>query len=269
MAKKQLITTNELKGTRVLGGKRGKRRIGKIRRFVFHPTEKRVVGFIVKRPDLLWMFKRKDMFVSIEGYDLVDGRIVIRSESGSTDNAAYKALGINPDACVLWIGLPLMTKDSTSYGTVGNVIFNQTTGQVKSVESDSGVTANALLGKREVPADMILGFKKGMGVALSLSDEQAGEETEPERGAILVSEEIKELATEGGVAEKAGAATAVAVDKASKTKDAVSEKASVAAKKTGEAVNKGAYATGKQIGKTKGMFSSFKEEYNKARNEDE
>ena len=40
---------------------------------------------------------------------------------------------------------------------------------------------------------------------------------------------------------------------------------SEAAKKTGEVVNKGAYATGKQIAATKGMFSGFKEEYDKAR----
>ncbi len=69
----KLITTHELTGVRVVGGKNGTKRIGKVRRFVFHPKEKRCVGFIVKRPDLLWMFRRKDKFVSIEGYDIVDG----------------------------------------------------------------------------------------------------------------------------------------------------------------------------------------------------
>ena len=49
-----------------------------------------------------------------------------------------------------------------------------------------------------------------------------------------------------------------------KAKPVVSE----AAKKTGEVVNKGAYATGKQIAATKGMFSGFKEEYDKARHDD-
>ena len=84
-------------------------------------------------------------------------------------------------------------------------------------------------------------------------------------GAILVSDEVKALATEGGVAEKAGAATAVAVDKVRTTVDKAKPVASEMARKTGEVVNKGAYATGKQIAATKGMFSSFKEEYNKAR----
>ena len=268
MAKKQLYTSNDFEGLRVLGGKRGSRRVGKIRRFVFHPFEKRIVGFIVKRPDFLWMFRRADMFLSIKGYDLIDGRIVIRNEAQATNAAAYKALGLNPDKCVMWIGLPLMTEDGTSYGMVGNVVFNRITGQIQTVESSSGMTANTLLGKREIPAEMILGFKKGIGVALAQADQNAEPASSPERGAILVSQDIANLTPEGGVAEKAGNATAVALDKAGKTKDAVGAKASVAAKKTGELVNKGAYAAGKQIGKTKGMFSSFKEEYDKARNTD-
>ena len=117
----KLITTHELTGVRVVGGKNGTKRIGKVRRFVFHPKEKRCVGFIVKRPDLLWMFRRKDKFVSIEGYDIVDGRIAIRNVPEATDRAACKALGVNWDDCVLWVGLPVMTEDGTSLGMVGNV----------------------------------------------------------------------------------------------------------------------------------------------------
>ena len=180
----KLITTHELTGVRVVGGKNGTKRIGKVRRFVFHPKEKRCVGFIVKRPDLLWMFRRKDKFVSIEGYDIVDGRIAIRNVPEATDRAACKALGVNWDDCVLWVGLPVMTEDGTSLGMVGNVTFNRITGMVDTFDTT--------------------------------------------------------------------------VDRA---KPVVSE----AAKKTGEVVNKGAYATGKQIAATKGMFSGFKEEYDKAR----
>lgn len=265
---KNLITTHELTGTRVVGGKRGTKRIGKIRYFVFHPSEKKVVGFIVKRPDLLWMFRRKDLFVSIDGYDMIDGRVVIRDSSSASGASAYRALGVDPDQCIMWVGLPLMTEDGQSFGVVGNVTFNELTGAIKNIESDSGATANALLGKREIPAKLIRGFRQGMGVALTLSDQKVDEDAEPVLGAILVSSEVRELEVEGGVAEKAGKATAVAVDKASKAGAKVSKTASKAAKKTGQIVNKGAYETGKQIGKTKGMFSAFKEEYDKARRDE-
>ena len=261
----KLITTHELTGVRVVGGKNGTKRIGKVRRFVFHPKEKRCVGFIVKRPDLLWMFRRKDKFVSIEGYDIVDGRIVVRDIPEATDKAACKALGVNWDECVLWVGLPVMTEDGTSLGMVGNVTFNRITGAVDTFDTDSGATANALLGKRTIPADLVKGFRRGMGVALAQVGSEGRETDEVVLGAMLVDDAAKELAAEGGVAEKAGAATAVAVDKVHSTVDKAKPVVSEAAKKTGEVVNKGAYATGKQIAATKGMFSGFKEEYDKAR----
>ena len=248
----KLITTHELTGVRVVGGKNGTKRIGKVRRFVFHPKEKRCVGFIVKRPDLLWMFRRKDKFVSIEGYDIVDGRIAIRNVPEATDRAACKALGVSWDDCVLWVGLPVMTEDGTSLGMVGNVTFNRITGMVDTFDTDSGATANALLGKRTIPADLVKGFRRGMGAALAQVGSEGRETDEVVLGAMLVDDAAKDLVAEGGVAEKAGAVTAVAVDKVHTTVDRAKPVVSEAAKKTGEVVNKGAYATGKQIAATKG-----------------
>lgn len=253
----KLITTHELTGTRVLGGKKGTKRIGKIRRFVFHPKEKRVIGFVVKRPDLLWMFHRADVFVPIDGYDLVDGRVIIRPDAAASGKAYCKKEGLNWDDCVLWVGLPVMSEDGESYGIVGNVTFNRITGTVDCFETDNGATSNALLGKRTIPASMVRGFKRGMGAALANMGAEGVENDEVQLGAMLVAPQVADLNSEGGVAERAGAATAVAVDKA---KPVVSK----AAAATGEAVNKGAYATGKQISKSKHMFQDFKAEYDKA-----
>lgn len=260
----KLITTKELTGTRVIGGKKGTKRIGKVRRFVFHPKEKRVIGFVVKRPDLLWMFHRSDLFVPIDGYDLVDGRIVIRPEAATSGKAYCKQAGLNWDDCVLWVGLPVMSQDGESYGYVGNVTFNRLNGTVKSFETDNGAASNTLLGKRTIPADMVRGFKRGVGAALAQMGDEGTETDEVQLGAMLVSNEVADLNSEGGVAEAAGAATAVAVDKVHTTVDKAKPVVSNAAKKTGEAVNKGAYATGKQISKSKHMFQDFKSEYDKA-----
>ena len=267
----KLITTNELSGTRVVGGKKSTKRIGKVRYCVFHPTEPRCVGFIVKRPDLLWMFRRKDKFVAIDGYDFEDGRIVIHDDSEACDKGACKHLGINYDECVLWVGMPVMTQNGTSFGVVGSVSFNPITGKVASLETSSGATSNALLGKRTIPVAHIKGFKRGIGTALALQGSagaELDEGQEAELGAILVDDEAAEIDAEGGLAEKAGKATAVAKNKAQNTVDKVKPTVNKATKATGRAINKGAYATGKQIGKAKGMFSAFKEEYNKARHDD-
>ena len=260
----KLVTTKELTGVRVIGGKKGTKRIGKVRRFVFHPKEKRVIGFVVKRPDLLWMFHRSDQFVPIDGYDMIDGRVVLRPDAATSGKAACKKMGLNWDDCVLWVGLPVMTESGQSFGYVGDVTFNRLTGAVKSFDTDSGVTSNALLGKRSIPADMIRGFKRGMGAAITQMGSEGVETDEVQLGAMLVADEVADLNTEGGAAEAAGQATAVAVDKVKSTVDAAKPAVSKATAAAGEAVNKGAYATGRQISRSKHMFKDFKDEYNKA-----
>ena len=259
-----LMTNDELRGVRVLGGKNGTSHIGKVRRLVFHPRERRVVGFIVKRPDLALMFHRKDLFVSINGFDIVDGRVVVRQTPDATDKGACKALGIDWDTCVMWEGLPLMTESGETLGMVGTVTFDRATGAISTVSADAGATANTLLGTRVIPASYIKGFRRGIGVALVQQDEAGAEqdEDEIELGAILVSDEAMKLVAEGSVAEKAGAATAVAVNKVNTTvKPAVTN----AAKATTQAVGKGVRAVGKRAEETKDAFSGFKEEYDKAR----
>ena len=257
----KLITTRELSGKRVVavkGKKEQVKRIGKVRCCVFHPKEKRCIGFIVKRPDLLLMFHRKDLFVSLRGYDLEDGRIVVRDDPSATGQAACKDLGVDWDACVLWEGLPVMTADGESFGYVGTITFDRKTGEIDSFEVDTGVASNALLGTMTIPGDMIRGFRRGMGTALTMVGSEGEEQDNPELGALLVTDAVKELKAEGGAAEQAGKAVAVA---ASKVKPAASEAAHAA----GEVVNKGAYATGRQISRASGMFSEFKSEYDKAR----
>ena len=249
----QSITTQELSGMRVVA-KNGMKRVGKVRSVVFHPQEKRVVGFIVKRPDLLWMFHRKDKFVSIEGYDMLDGRICIRNASNATDRAACKSLGISWDDCVIWVGMPLVTESGEQVGLVGDVTFNMLTGKVKSLETTSGLGSDALLGTKEIPVNMIKGFRRGIGSAIVQTEgaDDAAEEGES-LGAILVSNKVLQIESEGGLAEKAGAASAVVADKAGK-----------AVKKTGEAVSSGIKAVGRRAEQTKEGFASFKEEYKKA-----
>ncbi|MFR1167038.1 MAG: PRC-barrel domain-containing protein [Adlercreutzia equolifaciens] len=128
----------------------------------------------MKRPDLLWMFRRKDVFVAYNGYDVVDGRIVVSQAPEATGKGACKAMGVNYDDCVLWAGLPVMGEDGTVYGTVGDVSFDPKTGEVRSLTVTQGATANALLGVREIPGHLIRGFKRGIGTALSVNGQDEG-----------------------------------------------------------------------------------------------
>lgn len=265
----KLISTKELTGLRVVSSrikvKKGEeiessRKIGKVRACVFHPYEKRFVGVIVKRPDAAWMFHRKDLFIAYDGYDLVDGRMVLR-EDGLTDGAACKAMNINWDDCVLWVGMPVMTRKGDTLGYVGDIVVERETGAIVTLEVTAGATANAILGVRSIPVDLIRGFRQGIGMALSTYDEESEERI---LGAILVDDAAAAIATEGGVAEKAGEATAKVTHKAHEAVESVKPAVSEAAAVTGKAVNKGAYVTGRQLVRARGMFSGFKEEYQKA-----
>ncbi len=242
------------------------KKVGRIRAFVFHPKEPRCVGFLIKRPDVALMFHRKELFVAFNGFHIQDGDIILNDAPGSKDKSACKALGINLDECVIWVGLPAITQDGTNLGYVDDVTFSAETGRVLGVTLTQGATAKALLGQRTLTPDQICGFKRGIGTQLYMADDDDANAL----GALVVKDSAKEQAVEGGVAEKAGEATAVAADKAQRTyakvKTQAEPKVKDAAKAAGEAVQKGAFVTGRQIGRTKGMFSNFADEFKKGMN---
>lgn len=272
---RETITTKQLAGLKVIDAKKGKR-IGKVRRFVFHPSERRCIGLLVKRPDAALMFHRKDLFVALDGFEVVEGQVVVSDDDRATDRGAVRALGVNWDECVIWVGMPVLTESGEFLGYIDVVEFDRETGQVASLTTENGAANDAILGKRSIPGKLVRGFRRGAGMVLVQAGEYQGEDPEDEadeamRGAILVSDEALNLAIDGGVAAAAGKATAVVADKAKKGATEAKKRADEAkpvahkvAKKTGEAVNAGAFAAGKQLGRATGMFAAFKEEYKKA-----
>ncbi len=270
----QLISTKQLMGKHVVGGKRHKR-IGKVYHIVFHPTEKRVIGFTVKRPDAALMFHRKGLFVALNGYDFEEGNIVIRDNNDATGKDAAKALGVDWDRCVLWLGMPLITESGEFVGYVGDVTFDRESGAIQSLTIGNGTAKDLVLGKRVISSSFIKGFKLGQGMSLSIVENHRYEEDSSEKGAIFVSDDVLDIDYDGGAAAAAGKAAAVVTDKAkkgaAKAKSAMAEKATKAepkvqraAKKAEEVIETGAFAAGKQIGKASGMFAAFKEEFDKA-----
>ena len=274
----KIVSTKELGNTRVIlekiKKKRGEeysemRKYGKVRACVFHPSEKRCIGLLIKRPDLLLMFHRADCFVALSDIAITEDGIQLLDGPAGSGAAACRAIGVNWDDCVIWEGMPVCLKDGELLGYAGNIKFDLYSGAVASFDIDAGATSAVLLGKKEVPARFILGFKRGVGPELSQYFQSAAteedEEGEPPVGALLVSDDVKSFTSSEGLAAKAGKLTGEAQVKVRETVDAVKPVASKAAKATGEVVNKGAYATGKQISRAKGMFGAFMDEYKKAR----
>ena len=296
MSEEALLSIGELLNKKVFVAHKRKedtyRRIGKVRRFVFHPTEKRVIGFIMKRPDMALMFHRPDQFVAIDRIEVVEGGIIVEDAPDSYDQKACQRFGAEWAKCLLWLGMEIVTESGETLGRVGDVVFEPGTGRVVSVRRDEGAAARWLLGVEEVPAALLSGFRFGVGSRMAdYQNDEAGAEAqdEPEReienhGAIVVSDEVRNLDSHGGLAEKAGMASVRAANKgkeafakvkgqgaevAEKAKDLAREKTGVSmdniGEKAGDALNRGAFATGRQIGRAKGMFADFMDEYRKAR----
>ena len=199
------------------------------------------------------MMHRPDLFVAFDGFDIQEGTIVIDESKGTTGSAACRRLGVSWNECVIWQGLPLMSEEGKRCGLVGDVRFSTEDGSVKSLFIDKGASAGALLGATEIPAGYIKGFKLGVGDKLTAANEE-----DFLQGAIILSDEALAIQAQGGLAERAGKASAVVSHKASQAFEKAKPVASDVAQKTGDAVNKGAYAVGKQLSKTKGMFAALK-----------
>ncbi len=265
------LTTNEIDGLKVFGGKNNASRIGKVRSFVFHPTKLRVLGFTVKRPDVALMFHRGDMFVPLDGFVIKEQGIFVREGAATTGPDFCKRNNINWDCCVLWVGMPVVAaKTHEDLGLVSNVKFNRETGEVISVDVDKGIASSALLGKLTIPAKMVRGFRPNIGSKIVQNGYIPEDEDEQAQcGGILVSSEAANLKTKGGAAAAAGQASAVAADKIKTSVSSATKPVAEKASKAGNSlVNEGSFKAGKEIGKqidkSKHMFKDFAVEYHKA-----
>ena len=252
----EIINTAKLHNMNVFSSQDKAEKVGKVSDIVFHPSQKKVVGIVVRRPDIAMMFKRADLFVGIHAFDILDDCVILKNVANPFDKSACKQLGVNWDDCIYWIGFPLMSKDEKSIGTVGRVNFIPENGEVVSLEANEGTLSRALLGVKEIPAEFILGFRRGIGVSLrqdTVEQERYAQEN-PEQflGAILIDEEALGVANQGGLAQKAGSASVV-----------IAKKASRVVEKTGEAAVSGAAAVVDRVGQTKDGFVGFKDEFNK------
>lgn len=243
-----MLTTKEVKGVRVCrphkpgkeytkdGLPRHRRKIGKIYKTVFSPDGLKVVGFIVRRPDLLWMFKRPERFLALDAMEIQDGLICPVKGMDSWDERAIKRLDVDYETCIIWEGMDVKTSDGRELGRVDEISFDERTGELNSLFLDDGGTARAIVGSVEIPMELMVGYKNGV---------------------LVVQPEAAQLLPTGGLAAKAGEATA-------KIGAGAKEGAKKAGQAASKAVDKGSYGLGKLIGRAKrsvtGAVDGFRQE---------
>ncbi len=199
-------------------------KLGKVHNAVFTPGGKRVVGLMIKRPDVVGMVKRDDVFLAWDSFKLQDEKtLVITRPDDGMDNAARKRLGVDWDACIIWTGMDARTVAGKSLGYVSDAEVDQKTGRVARFLTTDGGVSRALIGSFVITADMVRGYKDGY---------------------MVVDPGEKNVELDGGLAGAAGEGYARAKAKSAE----VGQKAAVVA---GEAVDKGSFALGRALGKAR------------------
>jgi len=269
--------TRELRGARVTGGRKGTRRIGKILRAVFHPETFKLMGYLVDRPEIAFMYKPPDRFLAYDAYRIIDGRVVATIDRDSWDIPACERLGLDWDAALLLEGMPLVTAGGVKLGSIDSVEYDERSGKPLAFLMTDGLAAKALIGSASIPAELLVRYQDGglvvkneaMDVAMQGGlAERAGEQAaiaaeNIKEGTAKVAQAASEVTAKaskaaGKLAAKAGKAASDATIEGSKVVGRMSRSAG---KTAGKAVNKGSRALGKQIRKTTTMFSDFKEAY--------
>ena len=145
-----------------------------------------------------------------------------------------------------------MSEEGKRCGLVGDVRFSTEDGSVKSLFIDKGASAGALLGATEIPA----GYIKVLSLAWEISLRQRMRKIFCKARSFFPMKALA-IQAQGGLAERAGKASAVVSHKASQAFEKAKPVASDVAQKTGDAVNKGAYAVGKQLSKNQRYVCRF------------
>jgi hypothetical protein len=253
------------------------------------------MGFLVKRPDLAFVKKRDDRFLALDSLRIIEDKVVGYADSDAWDRGACKRLKLDFDNCLLLEDMPIASVNGESFGYIANINYNEQTGDVISIEASDSAAAKALLGIQDIPRALLIGYDSGV-VLVSADAEQialsGGLAAKAGAGVAIVGSKLQKSADKAcAVVEDAITTGAIKVGRSIKTTTskvkasatATTDKAAKAAgRSVGKAVNahttrqkqataatanaieQGARTIGNQLGKSKGMFAAFKDEYKKS-----
>lgn len=212
------------------------KRYGKVHNLVFSPDSRRVVGIMVRRPDVAGMVKQDDRFVPLDCIEFHEGGLLCAGTKESFDEEACKRLDLDLDSCIIWEGADVICESGKFLGYVMDASFDVATGDVDCFCANEGNAAGGLVGYFEIPAAWVVRYDKGR---------------------MIVRDAAADLELSGGLAAKAGEGYAHAKDEAKKATAKFDDAAA-------KAVDKGSHGLGKMIGKAKRKVQEAKESYDEA-----
>ena len=247
-------------------------KLGKVHNVVFSPDGRRVLGVLVSRPDIAGMVKRDDVFVLLSAIEPRDKSVIMTGGDNDVDEKAIKRLGVDWDTCLIWEGMDAKTVKGRELGFISDAEFDSETGDVRIFLVGDGSVAKAIVGLLEIPVDMLVGYRDGWMIV----DADAAKLELNGGVAAKAGEGVARVRYEGGKAvakadEAAGKAIEAgshslgkALGKAKRKVDEATSDARANAREQAPNPEEAARSVGKHLGKVGGMFSSFKDEFDKA-----
>ncbi len=240
---------------------------GRLHFVVFLPKEKRCAGFLIKRPDIALMFRRKDLFIPFDAVISIEDEFVFDAESHLVGVDALKRKGINIHSCIIWDGMFAVTQSGKLIGQISSVIFSKDEGEiVKVLIGTANMARDLLFGRIALPASYIEGFrfvKPETFEKLGINKEDITE------GVIIVKDEVEDIIVQKGLIQQASTTASSITSKIKEEAEHMASAFQEKSKTIKKGVDSGVYTAGEKLSGIAGMFSEFKEEYKKAAREDD
>lgn len=191
------LTLHDLDRLPVFGEKKRdgtRKRVGRIADVIFHPEKPVAIGYLVGRPDILFLFRRKDLVLAFDRARVLADKVVVDGKQ-AWGKPAGKRLGIDWDKAVVWRGMSIRSERGTALGYVRDAVIDEDDGRLNGLGLTGGMAADVAIGTVDMPARLVKGW---------------------DGSAIVVREEARAIESDGGAAVVAGRTAAVVQDQATK-----------------------------------------------------
>lgn len=204
----------DIEGKRVTGSTGAP--LGTVLHVLFHPSAPRVVGLEVRPVPRLLVVPRRPRCVPLACVAAWEAdSVVLGARRLPSARAGEGAIGHPWESTVVWAGMPAGTRSGEAAGAIADAGFTKRTGSLTRLLLSAGALADAALGTREIPGELVDGFD---GEKVVVADEALGGETSG--GAVRVAGEAAGVArrTTRSAVVKTAAAGMAAVHMAGSSK---------------------------------------------------
>lgn len=200
--------------------------IGRVRFCGFYDMH--IFCIVIKRPDVAYMFRRKDMISSFKSITYQDKKLLVDENYENVLKEELTKNNLRINEIEIWDGAIVRTESGDILGSVDEVIFDSITGKVCHIVVSDTSLDKRLNGNMIIDTSLIKLFSHGQTYILPKKGENVTDYAST--NSIIVSDECKNLDRDGGFAKNAAIASVYATNQVRDIAGKVKRKASTQAR---------------------------------------